>query len=331
MAERRLDGLGAAEPFLPLYGPENGASGEAPETGRFRPPEWREWSLASATGLPTGLAGVNSEGMNMPGFQKTLVVIAVSIAIVGFVLADAGSIDAGVLIVLLSLIIGMVLFARSNQHRARERKAKQNRKRLIDSVDRHRAALSRNLKRAVKKNDYGAVIADNRHETLKEFFASIDLDAEILNFEEAARIVLEQLDLRAAEDRESGFDATSLPADGHAFEEWVAQALAGFGWKAGVTSGSGDQGIDVIAEKHGRRLGIQCKLSSSTIGNKAVQEAHAGRAFYEADAVAVLSNASYTSGAKDLASATGVELLSHHDIPDLYGKVFREDGRETPG
>lgn len=196
------------------------------------------------------------------------------------------------------------------------------RKRLIDSVDRHRSTLLRNIDRAVKKNDYGALVSDTRHEALEEFFASINLDMDTIAEEEATELVFEQLDIRETEDRAFGFDATSLPFDGHAFEKWVAEALIGFGWEASVTSGSGDQGIDVIAQKNGKKLGIQCKLYSSAIGNKAVQEAHSGKAYYNADAVAVLSNASYTSSAIDLASVTGVELLSHNDIPDIYDIIF---------
>ena len=50
------------------------------------------------------------------------------------------------------------------------------RERLIDCVDSHRVALSRNLARAIRKNDYGAVIDDRRGQALREFFATIDLE-----------------------------------------------------------------------------------------------------------------------------------------------------------
>ncbi len=196
------------------------------------------------------------------------------------------------------------------------------RQRLIDSVDRHNAALKRNLDRAIKKNDYDALVADTRNEALEEFFASIDLDMDILNFNDAAEIVFEQLDIRENKARDLGFDSSNLPHDGHAFERWVAEALVGFGWEAKVTSGSGDQGIDVLAEMNGKKLGLQCKLYNSPIGNKAVQEAHAGKAYYGLEVVGVLSNASYTRSAEDLATMTGVRLLSHQDIPDLFDKVF---------
>lgn len=203
------------------------------------------------------------------------------------------------------------------------------RERLIDAVNEHRAALVRNLERAVRRNDYGAVTEDRRYEALDEFFASIRLDRQAIQTSEAIEVVAEQLATYDEQDRVAGFDPASLPADGHAFERWVAAALSAFGWDAEVTAASGDQGIDVIASRDGRRLGLQCKLYSTPIGNKAVQEAHAGKAFYGADRVGVLSNAPFTNSARDLAAATGVLLLSHHDIPHLLEKAFPELSTEA--
>lgn len=193
---------------------------------------------------------------------------------------------------------------------------------MLDSVDQHRTALIRNLERAIKRNDYGAITDDRTDEALDEFFASIDLDEGSIPYPEAQSLVLEQLDFRRNEDRSKGFDASSVPIDGHAFERWVAEALDQFGWDAHVTPASGDQGIDVIARKGDLHIGIQCKLYSSAVGNKAIQEAHSGKVFHNLTHVAVLSNAEFTNSARDLARATGVLLVSHHDIPDLEAKII---------
>ena len=280
-----------------------------------------------------------------------LALVGFVLAVVGFTNSSRGPLEAvgtiGILILMFSPILAALwswinfkkqkhLTEENKQRRLLEDKKATNdeerkafmrrrfleRQRLIDAVDRHRGPLTRNIERATKKNDYGVLVEDKRLEALDEFFASIDLEMNVIATQEAVELVFEQLDIREQEDQQVGFDATNLPFDGHAFEKWVAEALIGFGWAATVTSGSGDQGIDVIAEKDGKKLGIQCKLYSSAIGNKAVQEAHAGKSYYGTDAVAVLSNASYTSSAKDLAKMTGVELLSHHDIPEVYEKVF---------
>jgi restriction system protein len=194
------------------------------------------------------------------------------------------------------------------------------RQRLIDAVDQHRGALERNLARAVRTNDYGTVVQDTRGEALAEFFASIAPDGALFSFEDAKALVFEQLNTRRREQVAAGFDAGSVPLDGHEFEHWVADALKRYGWKA--TRGSGDQGLDVIAEKKGKRVGLQCKLYGGPVGNKAVQEAHAGKVYYGVDAVGVLTNASFTPSATALAAVTGVKLFSQHDIPSLFEKTF---------
>lgn len=208
------------------------------------------------------------------------------------------------------------------QENDRKRARFLERQRFLDAVDLHRVALTRNLDRAIKKNDYGAILVDTTEDALAEFIASIDLDKSLIDVSEARDLVFEQLDLGKRRAIAGGFDANDIPIDGHSFEKWVAEALQGFGWQAEVTRGSGDQGIDVIAEKNGRRIGLQCKLYSQPVGNKAIQEAHAGKVFHGLDAAGVISNATFTSSAKDLANVTGVKLLSHQHIPDLDLQYF---------
>ena len=108
-----------------------------------------------------------------------------------------------------------------------------------------------------------------------------------------------------------------LPKDGHAFEQWVAGRLEMHGWRADVTAGSGDQGIDIIARRDGRKVGIQCKRYDGPVGNKAVQEAFSGRAFYRVDIAVVITTGHYTQSAKALSRRTGVHLLHVKDIPRL--------------
>lgn len=80
------------------------------------------------------------------------------------------------------------------------------RERLIDAVDQHKTALLRNLRMAVRKNDYGAIVEDRRREALFEFLTSIDVDVQAIDPGEAIEVVLEQLDYHEELDRRSGFD-----------------------------------------------------------------------------------------------------------------------------
>jgi len=111
------------------------------------------------------------------------------------------------------------------------------------------------------------------------------------------------------------------------FEQHCGDVLAARGWSVAVGRGSGDQGVDVLARKDGRALVIQCKLHARPVGNKAVQEALAGRGYVGADAAAVVSNAPYTAAAHALAARVGVLLLHISDLPRVERLV---EWPETP-
>ena len=111
------------------------------------------------------------------------------------------------------------------------------------------------------------------------------------------------------------------------FERRCADYLKLSGWAADTTAGSGDQGVDVIAEKRGVRVVLQCKLYSRPVGNKAVQEALAGKMYAGATCAAVVTNARFTPSACNLADRTGVMLLHYTDLAHadrLFGVIAGE-------
>ena len=110
--------------------------------------------------------------------------------------------------------------------------------------------------------------------------------------------------------------------DPYEYEECIADEFNALGWECRVTSGSGDQGADVIAQKQGLRLIIQCKLYSSPIGNKAVQEVAAAKTFYRGNYAAVITNNTFTASAKQLADSLGVKLIHHSQIVQLHSELI---------
>lgn len=97
--------------------------------------------------------------------------------------------------------------------------------------------------------------------------------------------------------------------EGHEFEHFCAKLLMKNGFTdVKVTQASGDQGVDIIAVKDGMKYAIQCKNYSSHLGNKPIQEVCAGKMFYQCHEAVVMTNSTFTSGAKELAKATGVLL-----------------------
>ncbi len=106
------------------------------------------------------------------------------------------------------------------------------------------------------------------------------------------------------------------------FERHCAGVLARQGWRANLTAGTADQGVDVLARKGRVSVVIQCKLYSRPVGNAAVQEVLAGQAFMGATHAAVVSNQTYTRAARDLAGRTRVLLLSAEDLTRA-NRLFR--------
>jgi restriction system protein len=126
------------------------------------------------------------------------------------------------------------------------------------------------------------------------------------------------------------YEATTVAFSGDIspieYEQLVANVLRSHGWEVRLTAATGDQGIDVVAIKNKLKAVIQCKLYAKPVGNAAVQEAIAGRAFEQANFAAVVSNASFTRSARQLASSSGVFLLHHDQLGELENMCVLEAG-----
>jgi restriction system protein len=108
---------------------------------------------------------------------------------------------------------------------------------------------------------------------------------------------------------------------GEEFEHFCGYLLKRNGYKhIKVTQASGDQGIDIIAEKNGKTCGFQCKRYTGFVGNKAVQEVWTGHNFYKLDEAVVLTNSEFSDSAIELAESLGVRLV---DRPRLKRMMRR--------
>lgn len=106
--------------------------------------------------------------------------------------------------------------------------------------------------------------------------------------------------------------------DPYEYEHYCAAQFLKHGWdEAEATSGSADQGVDVVAKRGDEHLVGQCKVYQKPVGNSAVQEVVAGMGYYGANVGVVISNAGYTNSAKKLAEANNIKLIHHSEIKNL--------------
>lgn len=111
---------------------------------------------------------------------------------------------------------------------------------------------------------------------------------------------------------------------GRQFERYVAALLRHHGYKVELTGQPGDQGCDLILSKDGERIACQVKRYAAPVPNGAVQEAVAAIAFYRCHRAIVITNGTFTAGARSLAVANGCELIDREKLGALIAD-FREN------
>ena len=106
--------------------------------------------------------------------------------------------------------------------------------------------------------------------------------------------------------------------EGRDFEHYCAELLRRRGFQeVEVTKGSGDYGIDILAEKDGVTYAVQCKRYAAPVGVKAVQEAYAGRDYYDRMVGAVLTNQYFTQPAVEAAGKLKILLWDRGYLEDM--------------
>lgn len=118
--------------------------------------------------------------------------------------------------------------------------------------------------------------------------------------------------------------------EGVAFEQFCADLLARRGFdEIELTKASGDYGIDILAQKEGVTYAVQCKRYSEPVGVKAVQEAYAGRDYYDRMVGAVMTNQYFTSAAVEAAKKLKILLWDRGYIESMLKETDRSaaDGK----
>lgn len=112
--------------------------------------------------------------------------------------------------------------------------------------------------------------------------------------------------------RVSGAELSPDEMTGSQYEQYVAEKLRDMGYrKIKFTPASGDHGADIIAlAPDGVQCAVQCKRYAKKVGNKAIQEALAGAAYYGCERAIVATNNQFTPQAIHDAETVGVVLFA---------------------
>ncbi len=110
--------------------------------------------------------------------------------------------------------------------------------------------------------------------------------------------------------------------DGYEFEQFIGLLFTKMGYTTEITKGSGDQGMDIIAERDGNRIGIQAKCYSNKVTNKAVQEIFSSLNYYNCGKGVVITNNYFTDSALELAQSNNIVLWDRDILKRKIDEVF---------
>ena len=105
------------------------------------------------------------------------------------------------------------------------------------------------------------------------------------------------------------------------FEQYLEWLFCQLGYRVSRTSYQGDYGADLVATKDGVKTAVQAKRSKRRIGIKAVQQAFASTGRYACQQSMVVTNASFTPQAIELARADNVELWDRNRLRKAMDSV----------
>lgn len=254
-----------------------------------------------------------------------IIILAVAAFLVYRFFSNASS--GEITLIVLGLVGGIVaLFVAVNASAEKDmEKAEQQRTLIRDKAESYKRSLAKKRTQLIVKDDYGDPDDAKWRAEIVRFFnnkiGSIPAELAMSNAEKVipADEIAKIIDAVAKDGQDELNDLYSYSEnmDGIEYEHFCASLLREEGWQASVSQASNDQGVDIIAERDGIEIVIQCKKYSTPVGNKAIQEVSAGRFHYGAQYAAVVTNSSFTKSAKQLANSVDVLLLHHSDLKNI--------------
>lgn len=224
---------------------------------------------------------------------------------------------------ILGAFIWGILSALSNSDSAVKKRAlKQLRKELEDLIHNNTKLIASAYRNSVSTNSFGKKNYTRFKKDLVEHLLDNTNSNDVRKYaRELGTFQIPDTTIFAIEEIIETFSETEDyydDMDPYEYEHFCANQFLKFGWdEAKATSGSSDQGVDVVAKRNNDFLVGQCKKYQKPVGNSAVQEVVAGIGYYGANIGVVISNAGFTNSAKKLAEANNIKLIHHSEIGDL--------------
>lgn len=116
------------------------------------------------------------------------------------------------------------------------------------------------------------------------------------------------------------------------FEEYVCSYYREHGYKAEVTSYGGDFGVDVFAEKGGKKIAIQAKMYGGTtrkVNRQTIMELYGAAAYFDCSEAVLATDGVVMADAVEVADKLGVVIKYFNAGNGLLSLGYKSDGSQT--
>ena len=103
---------------------------------------------------------------------------------------------------------------------------------------------------------------------------------------------------------------------GQEFENYIAILLKNRGYSIEVTKGSGDLGVDILAQSGMMKYAVQTKRYNKKVSRTAVSDAVAGMKIWNCNGAMVITNNYFQKGAIELAKANNCKLIDRNVLTE---------------
>ena len=121
----------------------------------------------------------------------------------------------------------------------------------------------------------------------------------------------------------------SMP--GRVFERELGAAFAGQGFAVELTPASGDQGVDIILRRGGRKTIVQCKATAKPVGPAVARELYGTLQASGANDAILAATGGVTSGVREFIRGKPITVMTLAEILRLHRNRPLDSGTSTPG
>ena len=147
---------------------------------------------------------------------------------------------------------------------------------------------------------------------------------------ERARRAAETERLKIERARRRKLEDYWMSLSGTAFEREMANVLRALGYRVKSNPTSGDEGVDLILNRPGKTIVIQCKAHKNPVGPAIARELFGSMIHFKADRAILACTGGFTRGVKEFVRDKPIDLVSVSELARLGAQVEGKDIHDTP-